>query len=114
MSPFRFSPARGALALVLLAGIAAVLAACAPRDAQQRTTVRFWAIGREGEVLGTLLPEFEAAHPDIRVDLQQIPSTAAHEKLLTAFAADTLPDVCQLGNTWICLLYTSPSPRDRG
>ncbi|TAA23839.1 sugar ABC transporter substrate-binding protein [Pseudoxanthomonas winnipegensis] len=95
---------RGALSLLLLAGIAA-LAACAPRDAQ-RTTVRFWAIGREGEVLGTLLPEFEAAHPDIRVDLQQIPSTAAHEKLLTAFAADTLPDVCQLGNTWIAEFAT--------
>ena len=57
MSPSRFSHARparrlrGALALMLLVGIAA-LAACVPRDAQ-RTTVRFWAIGREGEVLGT-------------------------------------------------------------
>ncbi len=33
--------------------------------------------------------------------LQQLPWTAAHEKLLTAFAGDALPDVCQLGNTWM-------------
>ena len=40
-------------------------------------------------------------HPDIRVDVQKMPNTAAHEKLLTAYAGDALPDVCQLGNTWL-------------
>jgi multiple sugar transport system substrate-binding protein len=30
-----------------------------------------------------------------------VPWTAAHEKLLTAFAGDATPDLCQLGNTWI-------------
>ena len=64
-------------------------------------TIRFWAMGREAEVVSTLLREFEREHPGIRVELQQVPWTAAHEKLLTAFAADGLPDVCQLGNTWI-------------
>ncbi len=58
-------------------------------------------MGREGEVVAQLLPEFERAHPTIHVKLQQLPWTAAHEKLLTAFAGDTTPDVCQLGNTWI-------------
>lgn len=77
-----------------------VLAGCQPRGVGQ-TTVTFWAIGREGEVISTLLPEFEKANPGIRVDMEQIPNTAAHEKLLTAFAAGTLPDICQLGNTWI-------------
>ena len=37
----------------------------------------------------------------MRVEVQQLPWTAAHEKLLTAFAGDATPDVCQLGNTWI-------------
>ena len=58
-------------------------------------------MGREGEVVAELLPEFERAHPGIRVEVQQLPWTAAHEKLLTAFAGDATPDVCQLGNTWI-------------
>jgi multiple sugar transport system substrate-binding protein len=35
------------------------------------------------------------------VVVQQLPWTAAHEKLLTAFAGNAMPDICQLGNTWI-------------
>ena len=58
-------------------------------------------MGREGEVVSDLIPEFERAHPGIRVKVKQLPWTAAHEKLLTAFAGDATPDVCQLGNTWI-------------
>jgi multiple sugar transport system substrate-binding protein len=63
--------------------------------------LRFWAMGREGEVVARLLPEFERANPGIRVAVQQVPWTAAHEKLLTAFAGDVTPDLCQLGNTWV-------------
>ena len=81
-----------------------LLAGCARDDAT--TTIRFWAMGREAEVVGGLLREFEREHPQIRVELQQIPWTAAHEKLLTAFAADGLPDVCQLGNSWIAEFAT--------
>ncbi|WP_282274536.1 sugar ABC transporter substrate-binding protein [Stenotrophomonas sp. PS02297] len=80
------------LCLLLLAGCAR------PPDG---ITLRFWAMGREAEVVGELVREFEAENPGIRVDVQNIPWTAAHEKLLTAYAADGLPDICQLGNTWI-------------
>lgn len=69
--------------------------------ADDANVVRFWAMGREGEVVTQLLPDFERAHPGIRVDVQQLPWSAAHEKLLTAFAGDSTPDLCQLGNTWI-------------
>ena len=58
-------------------------------------------MGREGEVVTQLLPAFERSHPGVRVDVQQLPWSAAHEKLLTAFAGDSTPDICQLGNTWI-------------
>ena len=64
-------------------------------------TIHFWAMGREGEAVQVLLAEFERRHPGIRVRVQQIPWSAAHEKLLTAFAGDALPDVIQLGNTWV-------------
>jgi multiple sugar transport system substrate-binding protein len=75
-------------------------AGCGPSVAPE-TVLRFWAMGREGEVVAELLPEFERAHPGIHVKVQQLPWTAAHEKLLTAFAGDATPDLCQLGNTWI-------------
>jgi hypothetical protein len=86
--------------LLLVMGAAVLGAGCGER-ATDVTVVRFWAMGREGEIVTALLPEFERTHPRIRVDVQQLPWTAAHEKLLTAFAGDATPDLCQLGNTWI-------------
>lgn len=86
------------------AAIAALLAlgcggGCGGDDG--RTTLRFWAMGREGEVVRELLPEFERENPGVRVEVQQIPWTAAHEKLLTAHVGEATPDVAQLGNTWL-------------
>jgi multiple sugar transport system substrate-binding protein len=61
----------------------------------------FWAMGREAEVVVELMAEFRKRHPGVHVRVQQLPWSAAHEKLLTAFAGDALPDLCQLGNTWL-------------
>jgi multiple sugar transport system substrate-binding protein len=83
------------LALALL-----LLAACGQRG-DETITLRFWAMGREGELVARLMPEFERQNPGIRVRVQQQPWTSAHEKLLTAFAGDTLPDVAQMGNSWV-------------
>ena len=77
-----------------------VLAACGGHDSGA-VTLKVWGLGREGEVLKDLLPEFERRHPDIHVRVQQIPWTAAHEKLLAAFVGDATPDVAQIGNTWL-------------
>ena len=80
--------------------IAALACGRSPAD-KGAVTLRFWAFGREGEVLQELMPEFERQNPGIRVRVQQIPWTAAHEKLLTAYVGDATPDLAQLGNTWI-------------
>ena len=77
------------------------LLACSGAGGSGRVTLRFWAMGHEAEVVAPLVREFERQHPGIRVDLQQIPWTAAHEKLLTAFVGNATPDVAQLGNTWV-------------
>jgi multiple sugar transport system substrate-binding protein len=76
-----------------------VCVAC--RGRESGTVVQLWALGREGEVVQRLVPDFERAHPDIRVRVQQIPWSAAHEKLLTAYVGGAMPDVFQIGNTWI-------------
>jgi multiple sugar transport system substrate-binding protein len=73
--------------------------------AKDRTTIEFWGLGREGEVVAELVPLFEN-ETGIHVDVQQIPWTAAHEKLLTAHVGNSLPDVAQVGNTWIPELTT--------
>src|SRR6185312_11690586 len=78
----------------------ALLAGCGQRE-DTRETVRFWVMGYEGEIVAQLLPEFERLNPGIHVDLQQMPVLSAHEKLLTAYAGNSLPDVTPIGNTWI-------------
>jgi multiple sugar transport system substrate-binding protein len=86
---------RDALAL---AAAPALLPACARDEAN---TLRFWAMGREAEVAPILLRGFQAQHPEIRLRIESLPWTAAHEKLLTAIAGDATPDVAQMGNTWL-------------
>ncbi|MDF2774253.1 MAG: transporter substrate-binding protein, partial [Geminicoccaceae bacterium] len=78
-----------------------LLAACTPAAGSEAEAIRLWAMGREGEVVAQLMPEFERENPGVRVRVQQIPWTAAHEKLLTAFVGDATPDIAMLGNTWV-------------
>lgn len=82
--------------------VAAVLAlTCAERSNDTRERVEFWGLGREGEVVADLIPEFERRNPAIHVVVQQIPFIAAHEKLLTSYVGNATPDLAQIGNTWI-------------
>ncbi len=94
----RLSKGLGALALgaMLAAG-----SGCARGPAPGRVELRFWAMGREGEVVQELVADFEKLHPGIHVRVQQIPWSAAHEKLLTGHVGGSTPDISQLGNTWI-------------
>jgi len=75
-----------------------LLVSCSAQHHDDRLT--FWAMGREGEVVAQMIPEFER-RTGIKVALQQIPWTAAHEKMLTAYVGESTPDVAQVGNTWI-------------
>lgn len=91
---------RDAIAWALAAPLG--LGACAGRA--QAGTIRFWAMGNEAANVPALLPGFERANPGLRVAIQPLPWTAAHEKLLTGFAGEALPDVAQIGNTWLAEL----------
>ncbi len=85
-------------AYVAMCAITLCLAGCAGKHDD---TLVFWTFGPEGEAVAKLLPDFERAHPDIHVEVQQLPLSAAHQKLLTAIAGGTTPDMAQLGNTWL-------------
>ncbi|WP_415923000.1 sugar ABC transporter substrate-binding protein [Steroidobacter sp.] len=86
-------------AIATLSGAALALAGCG--RASDKKELKFWGAGREGDVAAELVRGFEQEYPHIRVNVQKMPFTVAHEKLLTAYAGETLPDLCQLGNTWI-------------
>lgn len=81
--------------------VAILAASCTDASQDEKVTLRFWGLGREGDVAGELIAQFEKENPNIRVRVQQVPWTAAHEKMLTAHVGDAAPDVAQLGNTWV-------------
>jgi multiple sugar transport system substrate-binding protein len=84
--------------MIRAAIILGLIAACSEPS---RVTLRLWGLGREGEEVGKLMAGFEREHPEIHVEVQQLPFTSAHEKLLTAFVGDATPDLTQLGNSWL-------------
>ncbi|MEO7963253.1 MAG: sugar ABC transporter substrate-binding protein [Gemmatimonadaceae bacterium] len=92
---------RGRLTFGIAALASVAVLACARKPNDGAVQLRLWALGREGELVQALTRDFERENPRIRVDVQQIPWNAAHEKLLTGFVGETSPDVAQLGNTWV-------------
>ncbi|WP_405574848.1 sugar ABC transporter substrate-binding protein [Streptomyces sp. NBC_01167] len=68
-------------------------------DAEQTLTV--WAMGAEGEKLGAVAAEYTKANPEIDVKVTPIGWDVAHQKLVSAAAAGTLPDVMQMGSTYM-------------
>jgi len=69
--------------------------------ADNRKVLTVWAMGAEGEKIGKIARKFEAINPDIKVVTQAIPWGAAHEKLVTGVAGESVPDICQMGTTWV-------------
>jgi len=88
------------LPLAVPAVLALLLTTCSTQT-DKRERVEFWGLGSEGEIVADMIPEFERRNPNIHVVVQQIPWTAAHEKLLTAHVGEATPDMAQMGNTWI-------------
>jgi multiple sugar transport system substrate-binding protein len=99
---------------VLAAAAPAVLAGCG--RARDPRALSLWAMSYEGDYSPTLMPAF-TARTGIPVEVQSVPYTSAHEKLLTAHAGDALPDVLMLPNGWVAefamigALAAVPDPR---
>jgi len=62
-------------------------------------TVTFWEFFPAATVR-PLVEAFEAGHPDIHVELQQLTWQSGQEKITAAAAAGNPPDLCELGSTW--------------
>lgn len=68
-------------------------------------TIQFWHtfnVDVETKFLAeTLIPEFETAHPDIKVEQVQVPYDQFRRKLLTAMAGGTAPDLIRADIIWV-------------
>ncbi|MFB5269978.1 sugar ABC transporter substrate-binding protein [Paenibacillus enshidis] len=71
----------------------------AEKDGQ--TTLTVWGMGAEAQALPDIVTHFEEENPDIKVEVQALPWDNAHDKLLTAVASKSGPDVVQMGTSWV-------------
>lgn len=60
-----------------------------------------WAMGNEGDLLGDFVDGFKEENPDVNITVTAIPWASAHDKIQTAIAAGTVPDVIQMGTIWM-------------
>ncbi|WP_234533135.1 sugar ABC transporter substrate-binding protein [Streptomyces shenzhenensis] len=92
--------------LALVAASALTLTACGGSgggdvSAGSKQTLTVWAMGTEGEKLADVAKVYEKAHPNITVKVTPVGWDVAHQKLVAAAAAGKLPDVMQMGSTYL-------------
>jgi multiple sugar transport system substrate-binding protein len=92
-------------ALVAACVATAVVAATAHARAQV-TTITFWhAYSSDSpevkQLTDVVIPGFEKTHPNIKVQQVAVPYDSLHQKLLTATAGGTLPDVVRSDIIWV-------------
>lgn len=98
---------RTSAAALVLAATAVAAAACGGSGggkdvaADQKQTLTVWGMGTEGEKLGEVAKEYEKLHPNVTVKVTPIGWDVAHQKLVAAAAAGTLPDIAQMGGTYL-------------
>jgi arabinogalactan oligomer/maltooligosaccharide transport system substrate-binding protein len=83
------------LALGMAAAIAAALLAATASAKSHATTISFWQTMNDQETvtLKTLVNQFEASHPDIKVNMTTVPFDQHAQKFTTAAQAGQAPDV---------------------
>lgn len=82
------------------------VAATAAPESAEIVEISFWHTynedGTENDTLvNTLIPAFEAEHPNIKVNAISVPYDTFREKLLSALAAGTAPDLIRSDIIWV-------------
>ncbi|RII15892.1 Maltodextrin-binding protein MdxE precursor [Streptomyces sp. YIM 130001] len=69
--------------------------------ADEKQTLTVWAMGAEGEKLGDVAKAYQKANPNITVKVTPVGWDVAHQKLVAAAAAGNLPDIAQMGGSYM-------------
>jgi multiple sugar transport system substrate-binding protein len=64
-------------------------------------SLEVWGMGAEGEAMSMLAEMFTDEYPDVSVNVTPVAWDVAHDRLVTSVAGGQMPDVTQLGTTWM-------------
>jgi multiple sugar transport system substrate-binding protein len=93
-SALRSLIATGAAALVL---VVLVIVSCSRRESAE---VVFWQFQRP-DIMEGLIEDFRAENPSITVRLETLTWQSGYEKIVMAFSSGRLPDLLEVGSTWL-------------
>ncbi len=80
--------------------VALALGACGKKASTGKVVVHFWQFW-DLAVIEPQVAAFEALHPDVDIEVEQLTWATGLEKIQAALASGTQPDVCELGSTWL-------------
>lgn len=95
---------KSAVLLVLLAFAMTLVSSCAPAKKDSVVTLKMWMMPNSLEPLRDIeetLKPFQDAHPNIKVKVTVLDWGAAWTKITTAATSRDVPDIVQLGSTWV-------------
>ena len=90
--------------LLILPLLFLTLTSCAPQKETGQITINMWMMPNSLEPLRDIeetLKPFEDAHPNIKVKVTLLDWGAAWSKITTAATSHDVPDIVQLGSTWV-------------
>jgi len=81
------------LLMVLLVGLALL--------SFGKTKISLWQFMMDDTLSKQVKAQFEAANPDIELEIVQLSWATGFDRIVTSIAAGSAPDVIELGNTWL-------------
>ncbi|UCD94634.1 MAG: extracellular solute-binding protein [Candidatus Zixiibacteriota bacterium] len=84
---------------------AAVIMSCSG-EAEQKAEVtlewwQFWTDPAIKPAIETMVADYEAANPNVKINLSDLTWANGHEKIVVAFSSGTAPDIIELGSDWV-------------
>lgn len=83
------------LAFILILGLS-----CGKKESSL-TFMHFWTSEDVRPVINNLVAEFEAANPDIKIELIDLNWSGGHDKITISFSTNTAADIIELGSDWV-------------
>lgn len=65
------------------------------------TWLQWWKTEAGEEPLNELVAAFEAKHPNIKIDVQDLPFAQVHDKIVTLNSSGNTPDVIAISSPWV-------------
>ncbi len=95
-------------ALAALLSMCLGLLSCAK---EEEAELIFWQFQRQ-DLMSELIADFEAENPSIKVKLETLTWQSGYEKIIMAYAAGQLPDLLEVGSTWMPKLQAEGAVSD--